>query len=84
MQMLVTSCKKMQVYHVDDSQDWNKVLEIYREALLNEHYILSDDIQEVLGKGAVLSFRKSLISRKTSLRRIQLILLKCQKVMNLD
>ena len=68
MQMLVTSCKKMQVYHVDDSQDWNKVLEIYREALLNEHYILSDDIQEVLGKGAVLSFRKSLISRKTSFK----------------
>ena len=68
MQMLVTSCKKMQVYHVDDSQDWNKVLDIYREALLNEHYILSDDIQEVLGKGAVLSFRKSLISRKTSFK----------------
>ena len=68
MQMLVTSCKKMQVYHVDDSQDWNKVLDTYREALLNERYILSDDIQEVLGKGAVLSFKKSLISRKTSFK----------------
>lgn len=68
MQMLVTSCKKMQVYHVDDSQDWNKVLDTYREALLNEHYILSNDIQEVLGKGAVLSFKKSLISRKTSFK----------------
>ena len=68
MQMLVTSCKKMQVYHVDDSQDWNLVLDTYREALLNEHYVLSDDIQEVLGKGAVLSFRKSLISRKTSFK----------------
>lgn len=68
MQMLVTSCKKMQVYHVDDSQDWNLILDTYREALLNEHYVLSDDIQEVLGKGAVLSFRKSLISRKTSFK----------------
>lgn len=68
MQMLVTSCKKMQVYRVDDSQDWNKVLDTYREALLNEHYVLSDDIQEVLGKGAVLSFRKSLISRRTSFK----------------
>ena len=66
--MLVTSCKKMQVYHVDDSQDWNLILDTYREALLNEHYVLSDDIQEVLGKGAVLSFRKSLISRKTSFK----------------
>lgn len=68
MQMLVTSCKKMRVYHVDDSQDWDKVLDIYREALLNEHYLLSEDIQEILGKGAVLSFRKSLISRKTSFK----------------
>ena len=58
----------MQVYHVDDSQDWNQILNIYREALLNEHYVLSDDIQEVLGKGAVLSFRKSLISRRTSFK----------------
>lgn len=68
MQMLVTSCKKMQVYHVDDTQDWNIVLEKYREALLNEEYILSDDIQELIGKGAVLSFRKALVSRKTSFK----------------
>lgn len=68
MQMLVTSCKKMQVYHVDDSQDWGKVLDVFREALLNEHYVLSEDVQEILGKGAVLSFRKSLISRKTSFK----------------
>lgn len=68
MQMLITSCKKMQVYHVDDSQDWDQVLDIYREALLNEHYLLCEDIQEILGKGAVLSFRKSLISRRTSFK----------------
>lgn len=68
MQMLVTSCKKMQVYHVDDTQDWNIVLEKYREALLNEVYILSEDIQELIGKGAVLSFRKALVSRKTSFK----------------
>lgn len=68
MQMLVTSCKKMQVYHVDDSQDWNIILDKYRQALLNEEYLLSENIQELLGKGAVLSFRKSLVSRQTSFR----------------
>ena len=68
MQMLVTSCKKMQVYHVDDSQDWSIVLDMYREALLNEQYSLSEDIQELLGKGAVLSFRKALVERKTSFK----------------
>lgn len=66
MQMLITSCKKMQVYHVDDSQNWNEILDVYRKAILNERYILSANIQELLGKGAVLSFRKGVVARKTS------------------
>ncbi len=68
MQMLVTSCKKMQVYHVDDSQNWDEILDNYREALLNEGYVFSEDIQELLGKGAVLSFRKALVERRTSFK----------------
>lgn len=68
MQMLVTSCKKMQVYHVDDSQNWDEVLDTYREAILNERYFMSENIQELLGKGAVLSFRKGLMSRRTSFK----------------
>ena len=68
MQMLVTSCKKMKVYHVADSQDWDLVLDKYREAILNEKYVLSEDIQELIGKGAVLSFRKAVIERKTSFK----------------
>ena len=68
MQMLVISCKKMQVYHVDDSQDWNLILDQFREALLNEKYIISEEIHEIIGRGAVLSFRKALIERKTSFK----------------
>lgn len=68
MQLLITSCKKMQVYHVDDSQDWTIILNQFREALLNEKYTISKDIQEVLGRGAVLSFRKALVERKTSFK----------------
>ena len=68
MQMIITSCKKMRVYHVDDSQNWDVVLDTFREALLNEEYILSNDIQELLGKGAVLSFRTGVVSRRTSFK----------------
>lgn len=68
MQMIVTSCKKMQVYHVDDSQDWDVILDNYREAILNEGCQLSLDVQEILGKGAVLSFRKALVARRTSFK----------------
>lgn len=68
MQLLITSCKKMKVYHVDDSQNWDIVLDQFRKKLLNEEYIISDDIQELLGKGAVLSFRKALSVRRTSFK----------------
>lgn len=68
MQILVTSCKKMQVYHVDDSQNWDIILNDFREAILNEQYEMSEDIQELLGKGAVLSFRKALVERRTSFK----------------
>lgn len=68
MQLLITSCKKMKVYHVDDTQNWEIILDKFRLALLNEEYIISMDIQEVLGRGSVLSFRQSLASRKTSFK----------------
>ena len=61
MQLLVTSCKKMKVYHVGDSQNLEMILDKFRLALLNEEYIISTDIQEILGRGSVLSFRQSLL-----------------------
>ena len=61
MQLLVTSCKKMKVYHVGDSQNREMILDKFRLALLNEEYIISTDIQEILGRGSVLSFRQSLL-----------------------
>ncbi|MCF0230209.1 MAG: acyl-CoA dehydrogenase family protein, partial [Parasporobacterium sp.] len=68
MQLIVTSCKKMKVYHVDDSQNWDTIIDKYREALLNEDYILSNDIQELLGRGAVMSFRSGIVARRTSFK----------------
>lgn len=68
MQLLIISCKKMAVYHVDDTQDWNVILDKFRCSLLNEKYQISSRVQEVLGRGAVLSFRKGTSSRKTSFK----------------
>lgn len=68
MQMIVTSCKKMKVYHVDDSQNWGVILDQFRKSLLNEDYIISSDIQELLGKGAVISFRTGVVARRTSFK----------------
>ena len=66
MQLIITSCKKMKVYHVDDSQDWDVVLDKFRQALLNEEYNISKNIQGVLGIGAVLSFKKGQVIRKNA------------------
>ncbi len=68
MQLLINSCKKMQVYHVDDTQNWDTALEQYREQLLNEEYIIANDIREGIGKGAVLSFKKDLVEKSTSFK----------------
>ena len=66
MQLIITSCKKMKAYHVDDEQNWDIVLDEFRGALLNENYELSCNIQEILGKGAILSFKTGVVGRKTS------------------
>lgn len=68
MQLFVTSCKKMKVYHVDDSQEWDYILDKFRSSLLNEEYIISTELEEILGKGAVLSFSQTAVSRKISLK----------------
>lgn len=68
MQLVINSCKKMQVYHVDDSQNWDLVVDELRERLLNEDYVISNNIREVIGNGAVLSFKKGLVKRKTSFK----------------
>ena len=68
MQLVINSCKKMQVYHVDDSQNWDIVLDLYRERLLNEEYVISEDIRKFLGKGSVLSFKKGLSESTTSVQ----------------
>lgn len=66
MQLIITSCKKMKVYHVDDSQDWDVVLDKFRQSLLNEEYSISKDMQKILGIGAVLSFKKGQVIRKNA------------------
>ena len=68
MQLLINSCKKMKVYNIDNTQNWDAVLDQYREQLLNEDYIISNDIREAIGKGAVLSFKKGLAQKKTSFK----------------
>ena len=67
MQLLITSSKKMKVYHVDDTQNWDIILDQFRKQLLNEEYEISSNLETYLGKGAILSFKKSIVENETSL-----------------
>lgn len=62
MQLLVTSCKKMKIYHIDDQENWDIVIDCYRKNLLNENYSFDYEFVNALGKGAVLSFKTNLMS----------------------
>ena len=66
MQLLITSCKKMKIYHIDDSSDWDLILDKYRKDLLNDNFEISFDVNEFLGNAAVLSFSKASYDRSTA------------------
>lgn len=62
MQLLITSCKKMKIYHIDDQEKWDIVIDRYRKYLLNENYNFDYEFVNALGKGAVLSFKTNLMT----------------------
>lgn len=68
MQLLITSCKKMKIYHIDADSNWDLVLDEHRSELLNDNFDISFDVNEFLGNAAVLSFKKTSQDRQTSFR----------------
>ncbi len=58
MQLLIVCCEKIKLYEIYPDKNWNLVTEKYREALLNEKYIFSDEMDKNIGKGTVISFKK--------------------------
>lgn len=63
MQMVIVCCEKMKLYNVYPNEHWDLVLEDYREALLNEHYHFSTAMDDLLGKGTVVSFKSDVLNR---------------------
>ena len=66
MQVVITSCKKMKIYRIDEDSNWDLVINDYRKELLNDEFDISTDINEFLGNAAVLSFKKQSQDRQTS------------------
>lgn len=63
MQLIIVCCEKMCLYDVYPNEKWELVLKTYREALLNEQYNFSNSMDNLIGKGTVISFKSDALSR---------------------
>lgn len=61
MQLVIVSIEKFKLYQIWDDQDWDSIITSdIRRKLLNEEYTISTELEQVIGKGAVVSFKKDL------------------------
>lgn len=59
MQLVVTSAEKLNLYDVCNEENWKRVIDSdLRRKLLNEEYEISSSIENVMGKAAVISFKR--------------------------
>ena len=46
----------MKLYDIYPNEEWDNVLDLYRENLLNENYVFSNAMDQYIGKGTIVSF----------------------------
>lgn len=63
MQLVIVCCEKMRLYNIYPDEQWDLVLEDYREALMNEQYRFSTAMDSLLGKGTVISFKADILNK---------------------
>lgn len=59
MQLALSSIEKMKIYNVWPEQEWESVINhVTQEKLLNDDYVVSSDLKDVIGTGMVISFKQ--------------------------
>lgn len=59
MQLTIVSAEKMKLYNIWNTQNWDKIINSdIRTKLLNDEYEISDELNNILGNGCVVSFKK--------------------------
>lgn len=56
MQLIIVCCEKLKLYGVYPDENWDDVLVTYRENLLNENYVFSDEMDKYIGKGTISKY----------------------------
>jgi DNA phosphorothioation-dependent restriction protein DptH len=62
MQLAIASAEKMDLYSIWPEHNWNSITRsALREKLLNDEYRISNDLQEYIGVGTVISYKKDCV-----------------------
>lgn len=64
VQLLIVCCEKMKLYDIYPDVEWDDVLKRYRKNLLNEKYVFSDEMDQYIGKGTIVSFGTDVLNKQ--------------------
>lgn len=68
MQLVIISAEKMDLYNVWPTYEWKRLTNTeIRERLLNDDFEIVTDFEDIIGKGTVISFKKSAYTRSLSI-----------------
>ncbi|WP_286856476.1 MULTISPECIES: DNA phosphorothioation-dependent restriction protein DptH [Sphingobacterium] len=65
--IVLANVKKLKIFHVWDNQNWNIVLDNYRQKLLNNDFIVSNRFDQSIGKFGVFHFGTDNFKRNISI-----------------
>ena len=65
MQLVTVSAEKMKLYNIWNNQNWDEIINSdVRTKLLNDDYEISNDLDKYIGRGSIISFKKSAFFNK--------------------
>lgn len=65
MQLVTVSAEKMKLYNIWNNQNWDEIINSdARTKLLNDDYEISNELDKYIGRGSVISFKKSAFFNK--------------------
>ena len=67
IQLLLVCCEKLKLYNIYPDEKWDDVLDLYRENLLNENYVFSNEMDQYIGKGTIVSFGTEVLNKNGQL-----------------
>lgn len=63
IQLILVCCEKLKLYKIYPDEEWDAVLDEFRENLLNEQYTISDAMDAYIGKGTIVSFGTNVLNK---------------------